>query len=121
MKFLGRILVSVVSNSIAILAADYFLAGFIFAGTFLDLIIAATVLALINAFVRPIFKLLFGPLIVLTFGFFVIVINALTLYLLDIFTAPLLIKGSVPLLIATLIFGVVNVLINISSKLAYRR
>ncbi|MBE0410226.1 MAG: phage holin family protein [Anaerolineales bacterium] len=41
----------------------------------------AVVLALVNAFVRPILKLLTCPLIFLTLGLFTLVINGLTLWL----------------------------------------
>ena len=41
----------------------------------------AAILALVNAIVRPLLKLLTCPLIILTLGLFVLVINGLTLWL----------------------------------------
>jgi len=43
--------------------------------------IMAVVLGLVNAFVRPLLKLLTCPLILLTLGLFTLVINAVTLWL----------------------------------------
>src|ERR1700720_3250378 len=41
----------------------------------------AVILGLVNAFVRPLLKLLSCPLIILTLGLFVLVINGVTLWL----------------------------------------
>ncbi len=120
MKALGRIVFSVFSNTIAIFATDHLVAGFTFEGTFIDLIGAAAILTAINVFVRPVLKLLLGPLVILTLGLFVVVINALTLYILDIVITGLTIQGYLPLLIATLIVGAVNTAIHLSAKLAHK-
>lgn len=121
MKLIGGFIFHVFSNTIAILAAAYFVTGFIFKGNFIDLMIVAGILTIINIFIRPILKLILGPLIVLTFGLFTIVINAVILYLLDIFSKPLIIEGYLPLLWATLITAAVNFLINLSAKFLYRK
>lgn len=121
MRLIGSFIFHVFSNAVAILAAAYFVVGFIFNGDFVDLVIVAGILTIVNIFLRPILKLLLGPLIVLTFGLFTIIINAVILYLLDIFTEPLIIEGYIPLLWATLITAVVNFLINISAKFLYRK
>ncbi|HDY73302.1 MAG TPA: hypothetical protein ENH86_01900 [Candidatus Jorgensenbacteria bacterium] len=120
MRTIGRIAFSIISNAVAFLATDYLLAGFVFEGTFLDLLGVAFIFTLIHVFVRPVLKLLLGPLIVLTFGLFIIVINALTLYFLDIVSTALTIQGYLPLLIATLIIGIVNTTIHLSAKIAHR-
>jgi len=51
------------------------------AKNFLAFLIAATVLGLINAFIRPALWFLTAPLSVLTFGLFALVINALMIML----------------------------------------
>lgn len=48
---------------------------------FLSFLIAATVLGIINAFIRPVLWFLTAPLSVLTFGLFALVINALMIML----------------------------------------
>ena len=116
MKLLGNLILHVIGNAIAILAAAYFIPNFIWTGDFQALLIAATILTAINFVLRPILKLLLGPLILLTFGLFILVINAGTLYILDILSDPLIIQGYIPLLLATLLFSVVNSLISFSAK-----
>jgi len=121
MRSLGSLIFHIFSNAVAILAAAYFIQDFSFTGDFVALIVAAAILTVINLVLRPILKLLFGPLILLTFGLFTIVINAVTLYLLDILSDPLIIEGYIPLLLATILFSVVNAVINISAKSTHRR
>lgn len=116
MRFIRNIIFQIVSNVIAILIAARFIDGFAFSGDFIALITTAAILTAINSILRPVLKLLFGPLIVLTFGLFALLINAATLYLLDILSEPLIIQGYLPLLIATFLFGVVNAVISFSAK-----
>jgi putative membrane protein len=116
MKFVGKIFISIVSNIIAIMASSYFIKDFIFEGDFMDLVITAIVFTLINLFLRPVLKLLFGPLIFLTMGLFIIIINSLTIYTLDIISTSLTIQGYLPLLISTIIFSIINSFINISAR-----
>ena len=110
MRLLSGIILQVFSNAVAILAAGYFIARFDWTGNFIELVIAAAILTLINKILKPIAKLFFGPLILITFGLFLIVINAATLYLLDLWIEPLKIQGLIPLILGTLIVGVVNFL-----------
>ncbi len=121
MRFIGRFIFHIFANAVAILAAGYFIKGFILNGGFIELLIAAIILTLINTFVRPILKLLLGPLIVLTFGLFLIVINAISLYLLDLWSLPLTIEGTKPLLLGTLIVSAANILINLGAKSIYKK
>jgi len=121
MRFIGRFFISLISNTLAILAAGYFVTGFEFSGDFISLITAALILSLINAFIRPVLKLFFGPLILLTLGLFVIVINSLTLYFLDILVNQITIVGTESLIISTLIFSLVNAFIYTFGRWAFKR
>ena len=121
MRLIGGFVFRIFSNTLAILATSYFIAGFVFNGSFLELLITAAVLTLINMFVRPILKLFLGPFIVLTFGFFLIVINALSLYLLDIWSTPLTIEGYLPLFWGTLLIGAVNLIVGLGAKSFYKK
>jgi len=78
MKFLMRIVVT----SIIAFALAYLLDG-INITTFWSAIILAIVLALLNAFVKPLLVLLTFPITILTFGLFLLVINALIILLAD--------------------------------------
>ena len=76
-----------------------------------SLIVGGLVLALLNAVVRPILKLLSFPLIIITFGLFHIVINMAILYFADTLLAPLAIEGFKALFFSSLMIGIVNAII----------
>jgi len=116
MRFIGRFIILIFSNIVAIMASSYFIKDFIFKGDFMDLVVTAAIFTIINLIFRPVLKLLFGPVIILTMGLFIIIINALTIYILDIVSAQITIQGYLPLLVATIIFGVINIIINISTR-----
>ena len=83
MGFLIRLL----ANTLAILAAAYILPGIEVSGG-LSLLAAALVLALINAFVRPVLLFLTLPCTLVTLGLFIFLLNAFCLWL-----TSLLVKG----------------------------
>ena len=116
MRLIGRCILHIVSNAIALYVCTLFVSGFTFSGSLTDIGIAALVLTALNIIVRPVLKLFFGPFIVLTFGLLTILINALMLYILDIWSDPLSIEGYIPLLIATVVIGVVNLLIHFGAR-----
>ena len=76
MGFLIRLL----ANTLAILAAAYMLPGIDVSGG-LSLLAAALVLALINAFVRPVLLFLTLPFTLVTLGLFIFLLNAFCLWL----------------------------------------
>ncbi|MBI4994488.1 phage holin family protein [Candidatus Peregrinibacteria bacterium] len=121
MKFIGGLIFRACSNIIAILAAAYFVPNFTFAGNFIELVITAVVLTVINTFIKPLIKLFLGPLIVITFGIFIIVINALTLFLLDMWSEPLTIQGYPALFWGTLIIGLANTLMSFGARSLFRK
>lgn len=75
MKLLMRIII----NAIAIWATSMLLSGFEFGGDVASLLITSLVFGLVNAFIRPIVKLLTLPLSCLTLGLFTLVINTFML------------------------------------------
>ena len=116
MRFVSRFIFHTTSNAAALLIAAYVVPGFIFSGDIVALAIAAVVFTLINTFIRPILKLVLGPLVVLTFGLFTIVINAALLYLLDLWSPAITIQGYLPLLLGTLIVSAVNAILGFVAK-----
>ena len=80
------------------------------ANSFLTFLIAATVLGLINAFIRPVLWLLTAPLSVLTFGLFVFVINALMIMLTAALAPGFEVRGFGSALLAAIIMAVVGVI-----------
>jgi putative membrane protein len=83
-------------------------------------------LTIINTFIRPVVKLLLGPLLVLTFGLITILINAVCLFLVPYLLAffgtgsPITIAGYLPLLLATIIISAVNLVFGLSAKMGYK-
>ncbi|MGC9046953.1 MAG: phage holin family protein [Minisyncoccia bacterium] len=121
MKFISRLILHIISNAIALFLASHYVQGFIFNGSLTDLIVTALLLTLANIIIRPILKLIFGPLIFLTLGAFTFVINVVIIYLLDIFVKPLTIEGYGALIIGTLFITVVNFIFNILEKGMYKK
>jgi len=80
------------------------------AKSFFTFLIAATVLGLINAFIRPVLWLLTAPLSVLTFGLFVLVINALMIMLAAALVPGFEVKGFGSALLAAIIMAVIGVI-----------
>src|SRR5712692_985927 len=77
MPFLIRWLV----NAAALWVATRFVPGVTFVGGWLPLLGVALVFGVVNAFIRPIAKILTFPLIILTLGIFSFVVNGLMLWL----------------------------------------
>lgn len=66
-------------NAGAVWLAVAMIDGLDFDGTWVALVIVAAVLAVLNAVVKPIVKLLSLPFIILTLGLFLLVVNAVML------------------------------------------
>ncbi len=66
-------------NAGAVWLAVAFIDGLTFDGTWITLVIIGAVLAVLNAVVKPVAKLLSLPFIILTLGLFLLVVNAVLL------------------------------------------
>lgn len=77
--FLMRLL----ANAVAMLLVGYLLPGLIRVDGVAAALVAAFVLGLVNAVVRPLFVVLTFPITVVTLGLFLLVVNALLLMLVD--------------------------------------
>lgn len=117
MKFIGKIILFIIVNALALLIAARFIENFIFDGNLTALLTAAAILTLGNTFIRPFLKFILAPLIVLTFGVLSFAINASFIYLLDKFSPSITINGLKPLILATVIISLVNIAVNFSTKL----
>jgi putative membrane protein len=87
------------------------------ANGFFTFIIAATLLGLINTFIRPLLWLLTAPLSVLTFGLFLLVINALMIMLTAALVPGFEVKGFGSALLAAIIMAIIAVIGFISMAL----
>jgi putative membrane protein len=74
------LLIRLVVNALALLAVAYLIPGVHVAG-FVSALIAALILGIVNAFLKPILVILSLPLEILTLGLFTLVINAALFYL----------------------------------------
>lgn len=77
MRFLLRFL----TNAAALWVATRIVPGVTFTGGWVTFLAVSLVLAVINATLRPLVKLLTCPLILLTLGLFALVVNGLMLWL----------------------------------------
>lgn len=110
MGLLLRIIFAVVANGLALVVADHFVDGFVLAASDLKtFIIVALILTALNFILKPLLKLLLGPLIILTLGLGALLVNAVILKVLDFLSPALSIQGLVALLFATIIVSVVNI------------
>ncbi|HEY6214946.1 MAG TPA: phage holin family protein [Vicinamibacterales bacterium] len=85
MAFLLRLLV----NAAALWVATRVVPGVSYEGEWLPFLAVALVFGIVNAFIRPITKVLTFPLILLTLGIFIFVINGLMLWLTSSISASL--------------------------------
>ena len=105
-----RLLVTIAANAVGLYAATRLIDGVIFTGDIAALLIAALIFALINWIVRPLAKLLFGPVILLTLGLFIVIINMGMLWMLDLVIDSLAISHLRALFLATVLIGLINLL-----------
>ncbi|HHJ13241.1 MAG TPA: phage holin family protein [Gammaproteobacteria bacterium] len=70
-----------------------------------SLLLAALVLGLVNAFIRPLLWLLTLPLTVLTFGLFALVVNAFTLWITGAMVKGLEVRDFASALLAALVMA----------------
>lgn len=75
-----RWILSLILQALAIITAGYLFDGF-YIESFWVAIIAAVILTLLNAIVKPILVILTLPITILTLGLFMFIINAITLML----------------------------------------
>lgn len=111
-KFIVRIL----GNALALFAASWFVAGFMFNGGIKEYAIAGVVLGLLNMIVKPVLKFISTPFIILTLGLFTIVINALLLWLVDYIFDFITISDIMALVWATIVISIVNMMISALTK-----
>jgi putative membrane protein len=107
-----RLIVTLVANAAGLYAASRLIDGFLFTGTLWELLLAALIFGLINWTVRPVVRLLFGPVILLTLGLFIFVINMAMLKLLDFATPDLVVLSLKALALSTVIIGFVNLIVS---------
>ena len=114
MKLIVRWLIS----ALALFVAGLVVPGITVSGNaWIAYAVMAVVLGLVNAFIRPLLKLLTCPLIILTLGLFTLVINALMLLLASriaqAFDIGFNVAGFWPAFLGALIVSVVTMLLSL--------
>jgi putative membrane protein len=100
-------------TAFALLITSKIVPGFIIQ-TFVAALVAAIVIGLVNAIVRPILSILAFPITLITFGLFSFVINALTLWLASAVTPVpgFVINGFIPAFLGSIVLSIVSSVIN---------
>ena len=106
------LLIRLVANALAILAAAYIVPGIEVAGG-LALLAAALVLGLVNAVVRPILLFLTFPFTLVTLGLFIFLLNAFCLWLTSWLVKGFEVHGFWAAVLGALIVSVVSWLVNV--------
>lgn len=109
-------------NAAALFAAIFLLdgRGVAFEGNWVSIIWLALIFGLVNAFLRPLLKLLTCPLIILTLGLFTLLINTLMFWLTgqigQWFNLGLSVDGFWPAFLGGLIVSVVSIVLSLIFK-----
>ncbi len=102
-----RFLVQAVFTAVGLWLADQILPGVTITGT-TTLLIAALLLGVVNAIVRPIAVLLTFPITIITLGLFLLVINALMVGLVALVLPGFVVTGFVAAFLAALIISLIS-------------
>jgi|AntRauTorckE6833_2_1112554.scaffolds.fasta_scaffold55225_1 putative membrane protein len=103
------LIIKLLVNALAVFAFGYMLKG-VQVKSFGSAIVVAILLALLNAFLRPIIVFLTIPVTILTFGLFLLVINALIVMLVDWILDGLTIKNFWWALLFSVLMSLVNII-----------
>jgi putative membrane protein len=102
-----RIVLAWLVNTVALIAVAYLMPS-ITISSFWTALIAALVLGLVNAVIRPILVLLTLPVTVLTLGLFILVINGLLFWFVGSFVQGFVVQGFWAGFIGAILFSLVS-------------
>ncbi len=105
-------IVRVIVNGLALIAVAYLVPGVAVTG-FLGAVIAALVLGIVNAVLRPILIILSLPIQIVTLGLFTFIINALLFYLVGKLGIGLVVHGFTAALIGSIVLSIVSWLLSL--------
>ncbi|MBC7962381.1 MAG: phage holin family protein [Steroidobacteraceae bacterium] len=108
-----RLILKWVLNSFALFFVMKLMAGIQF-DRFQDLLVAALVIGLLNAFLRPVIILLTLPVTMLTLGLFTLVINGLIFYLAAYLVSGFHVTGFGSAFLAALLFSLFSFILNMA-------
>jgi putative membrane protein len=112
MRFLLRLLI----NAAALWVAVRIVPGLHYTGDFWPLLAVALIFGLLNAFIRPVLKLLTLPVIFLTLGLFALLINGFMLWLTGKlaggFGIPFQVDGCLAAVLGAIVVSIVSAILS---------
>ena len=105
--------IRVLINAVALWAAASIIDGIDLSSRFVSELAVAIVFGLVNAFLKPIAKLLAFPFVVVTLGLFTVVVNAAMLLVTDWLSAGLEVDGFGSALLGAIVISIVSWLLSI--------
>ncbi len=115
-----RFILRWIINAVAIFLAIRFVPGISFQSGWLGIIWLALIFGLVNAFVRPLLKIMTCPLIILTLGLFTLLINTFLFWLTgqigQAFGIVITINGFWPAFLGALVVSIVSVVLTLVLK-----
>lgn len=116
MKLIARIVSAILINVVGLIVVRQFVPGFDLTTNLEEIAMISFALMALNFFVKPVLKLILGPMIILTLGLGLIAVNAVILKLLDFFFVALTIQTTLALLEATVILGAINLIFHLATR-----
>ena len=107
--------VSILVNGLAVLIASFLLPG-VHVENMIYAVIVAAVLALLNAFIKPLLVVLTIPITLFSFGLFLLVINAALILLADYIVPGFSVDGFWWALLFSVVLWAINSVFEASSK-----
>lgn len=115
-----RFILRWIINAVAIFLAIRFVPGITLESGLLGVIWLALIFGLVNAFVRPLLKIMTCPLIILTLGLFTLLINTFLFWLTgqigQSFGIAITINGFWPAFLGALVVSIVSVILTLVLK-----
>ncbi|HSL25087.1 MAG TPA: phage holin family protein [Acidimicrobiia bacterium] len=108
MNFVIKVLV----NAAALWVAARIVPGIDLTGDIWQILLIALVFGLVNAFLKPLLKLLSLPVLIVTLGLFAIIINVILLAITAALMEGLTIDGFLAALLGSLVISVVGAVLN---------
>lgn len=113
-----RFIINLLLHGLLVLLISYLLPG-VSIESYLDAVLAALILALVNAFIKPFLIFLTLPVTIVTFGLFLIVINGIIVLVADLILPGFYVENLLWAILFSIILAFFNILfdnINIRSS-----
>jgi len=109
-------LLHIASNAIAVLVSAWLVPNVFYQYELVSLIKIAIMLAIANALLKPLLKMIFSPLILITIGLFTLIINVFLIWLVVYFSPELSITGLTAYFLTMIIVSFFNFIVSVIKK-----